>query len=252
MKRLDRPAAPDCLATDTQERSATHRARYEETRYPSGGWRALWNDLDKGQDGVSAPRRALLAMSADECAYCGIWIGNDHMQVDHILPKEDFPLAAYAWENLLPACDACNRRKSSFVPESLRGKRVVEPCLADTTPHDHVFDKRRLFTEVSLHDRLVDPSFDDPAEHIELLLDIPEHRPTSEAGKLTYQKLLRHREIAERLRKVRIAARIVIEQPLSPDQIDAMAVGSSHPSLFYRFAAYWRASPTETPPPDTG
>ncbi len=201
---------------------------------------------------MSAPRRTLLSMSGGECAYCGLLIGNDHMQVDHILPKDRFPFIAYAWDNLLPAYDACNRRKASFVPASLEEKRIVERCLANITPHDHHFDKAHIFTEIARDDRFVDPSFDTPDEHVELLLDIPDYRPKSAIGKLTHRRLLHHREIAERLRKVRDLASIVIQVPLSEEQVEVMAIGSSHPSLFHRFAAHWRATgsaPTAALPP---
>lgn len=90
MKALRRPAAPTCFATDTEERTQIHRERYANLRYPSGAFRALWNDLDKDETCVGAARRALLALSDDEWAYCGLLVGNDHMQVDHVLPKEEF------------------------------------------------------------------------------------------------------------------------------------------------------------------
>lgn len=245
MKQLTRSPAPACLATDDEERSRIQRERYEKTHYPSGGWRALWNELDRDESGVSAARRALLAMSADECAYCGLWIGNDHMQVDHILPKEAFPFVAYAWENLLPTCDACNRRKLAFVPPSLIGKTVVEPCLEGSMAHDIVFRKPHVFLEIARDDRLVDPSFDNPDEHIDVLMDIPTYRPKSSIGEITYKRFFRHPEVTCRLAKVREAARVVIEAELGPEGLSAMAMVSSHPSLFYRFVEYWRAAQRE-------
>jgi uncharacterized protein (TIGR02646 family) len=240
VRRLERPAAPSCLATDTEDRARVHRARYTDCRYPSGALKPLWNDLDKDEAGVSAPRRALLEMTDGECAYCGLLVGNDHMQVDHILPKEHFRHVMYAWENLLPACSACNRRKFTFTPESLRDKRVVEACLRETVEHDLVFDKPHLFREISREDRLVDPSFDDPAEHLDLVMDIPTYRPTTPIGEHTYARLFRHREIAERLGRVRAAARVVVELELPEDALSSMAIASSHPSLFRRFAEHWR------------
>jgi uncharacterized protein (TIGR02646 family) len=239
MKALPRPGAPDCISTDTEERTRIHRERYANLRFPSGGFRDLWNLLDKDESGVGAVRRALLALSGGECAYCGRDVGNDHMQVDHILPKEEFPFLAYAWENLLPSCDACNRRKKSYVPPSLQKKRVVERCLVEDQAHDFVFDKPRLFGEIARAERLVDPSFDDPAEHIELLFDFATYRPKDRMGQITHARLLRHPEIDERLAKVREAARVVVETPLTEAQLAAFAIASSHPSLFRRFAAYW-------------
>jgi uncharacterized protein (TIGR02646 family) len=234
MKALPRPGAPDCFSTDTEERARIHRERYANLRFPSGGFRDLWNSLEKG-----AVRRALLALSDGECAYCAMFVGNDHMQVDHILPKEEFPLLAYAWENLLPSCDACNRRKKSYVPPSLQGKRVVERCLAEEHAHDFVLDKPHLFGELARPERLIDPSFDDPASHIELLFDFATYRPKDRMGQITHTRLLRHPEIDERLAKIREAARVVVETPLTDAQLTAFAIASSHPSLFRVFAAYW-------------
>lgn len=244
MRRLERPPPPPCLATDTGERAQRHRERYASCRYPGGAWKALWNDLDKDETGTSAPRRALLAMSAGECAYCGRCVGDPDLQVDHILPKEDFPLLAYAWENLLPACGTCNRRKLAFVPVSLEGKRVVEACLQATTPHDLVFDKARLFGEVARDDRLVDPSFDDPGEHLDLVMDVPTYRPKTPAGRLTWARFFRHREVAERLCRVRDLARAVVEDECSPELVDLMTAAGNmaYPSLFRRFVDHFRAA----------
>ena len=159
------------------------------------------------------------------------------MQVDHILPKEEFPFLAYAWENLLPSCDACNRRKKAYAPPSLQKKRIIERCLADDQAHDHVFDKPRLFGELVPTERLIDPSFDDPAAHIELLFDFGSYRPKDRMGEITYERLLRH--LDERLAKIREAARVVVETTLTDAQLADFAAVTSHPSLFRLFAAYW-------------
>jgi uncharacterized protein (TIGR02646 family) len=237
MKALSRPRAPDCFSTDTEERTQIHRARYANLRFPSGGFRDLWNTLEKDDSGVGAVRRALLDLSGGECAYCGLFVGNDHLQVDHILPKEEFPFLAYAWENLLPSCDACNRRKKAYVPPSLYKKRIVERCLVEDQTHDFVFDKPRLFGELTRTERLVDPSFDLPDEHIELMFDFASYRPKDRMGEITYERLLRH--LDERLAKVREAARVVVETTLTDAQLADFAAVTSHPSLFRLFAAYW-------------
>jgi len=245
VKKLDRLPPPGCLATDTEEGAQAQRDRYADLRYPSGAWRSGWNQLDKDETQVSAPRRTLLLMSAGECAYCGLWISNAAMEVDHILPKEAFPFLAYAWDNLLPACRPCNGRKLAFVPRSLQGKRVVEECVSATVPHDRIFDKRRLFSEEARDDRLVDPSFDDPAEHIELLMDTPSYRPKSPIGELTYARFFRRREVAEELVKVRDAARDFVRDESPPHLVEHCARLNRHPSLFLRFIDYWNTEKRE-------
>ncbi len=238
MRALTRGPAPACLATDTPAAEATHRGRYDDLRYPSGKIRPLWNDLDKDARGVGAVRRALLAMSEDECAFCGRWVGNDHMQVDHLLPQEAFPFLAYAWENLLPTCDVCNRRKLMFVPARLRGRVIVDVCLRGPREYDLLFDKAHLFHEVAADHRLVDPSFDTPEDHLEVVLDVPTYRPKTALGSVTYTRLFIRREITAHLDKIREAARVGIEGTCSDEGIEAFATVCGYPSLFRRFVAY--------------
>jgi uncharacterized protein (TIGR02646 family) len=241
MRHLPRPPAPPCLATETPEGAAAQRARYDDLRYPSGGIKPRWNDLEKDEHGVGAVRRALIVMSDSECAYCGFLVGNDHMQVDHVLPQEHFPFVAYAWPNLLPTCDACNRKKLAFVPESLRNKIIVEYCLREHRLHDHVFDKEHLFGVVAREDRLIDPTFDDPTEHIEVLLDVPTYVPKSAIGRVTFKRLLDRRELVIHLAKVRDAARVSIDAALPEEGLEHFAKACGYPSLFRRFVTYWRA-----------
>ena len=240
MRGVRRGPAPACLATDTPEAEATHRRRYDDLRYPSGGIRPLWNELAKDERGVGAVRRALLTMTGDECAYCGLLVGNDHMQVDHVLPKEEFPFLAYAWANLLPSCDACNRRKLELVPERLRGKVIVERCMKEHRVHDFVFDKEHLFLAVASEHRLIDPSFDDPEEHLEILMDFAVYRPKTPIGRVTHVRLFARREDMARLANVKEAAPIGVDESCTEELLEHFAKVSSHPSLFRRFVAYWR------------
>lgn len=256
MRQILRGAAPTCLATDTPESAAVQKRRYDELRYPSGGIKPLWNELEKDDHGVGAVRRALLVMSDGECAYCGFLVGHDHMQVDHILPKELFELLAYAWDNLLPSCDTCNRRKLAFVPERLRGKVIVERCLQAHRAYDHVFDKVHLFLVVAGHDRLIDPTFDDPEEHLTVFMDVPSYLPKTPMGRTTYARLFApRREIAEHLAKTKEAARVSLNPALTDGELEAFATVCGYPSLFRRFAAHWRAErdagrlPTPEPAP---
>jgi uncharacterized protein (TIGR02646 family) len=241
MRHLSRPPAPACLATETPEGAAKQRGRYDDLRYPSGGIRPLWNDLEKDEHGVGAVRRALLAMSDGECAFCGRLLGNDHMQVDHVLPKEHFPFLSYAWPNLLPTCDACNRKKLAFVPERLRDKVIVELCLQEHRSHDYIFDKEHLFRVVAADHRLIDPTFDDPADHMELLLAIPVYVPKSPIGRTTYKRMFERREIVAHLAQVKEAARVGVDVTCTEEDLEHFAKACGYPSLFRRFVAYWRA-----------
>jgi uncharacterized protein (TIGR02646 family) len=75
----------------------------------------------------------------DKCAYCETdTSAGAALQVEHYRPKkkviedqkhEGYYWLAYEWTNLLYACSACNRAKSTHFP--IKGKRSYEPPLQD-------------------------------------------------------------------------------------------------------------------------
>ncbi len=152
------------------------------------------------------------------------------------------PIRRLCLANLLPTCDACNRRKLAFVPERLRERVVIEPCLREHRAHDHVFDKEHPFRVVAGDHRLVDPSFDDPVDHLALEPSVPEYQPRTPVGVVTYNRLFaRRRETAVDLAKVKQAARVSIEGTCSDEGVEVFAQACGYPSLFRRFVAHWRA-----------
>ena len=85
------------------------------------------NTTCKDADGISIIRKQLLKMSNSSCAYCGKKIGNSSLDVDHYLPLSQFQYIAYCWDNLIPACKACNQSsKRDFIPSSLKKIKIVE------------------------------------------------------------------------------------------------------------------------------
>jgi len=52
------------------------------------------------------------------CAYCGVTISLEEMQVDHIFPKSSGGTDSF--DNLNPACRPCNYRKDTFTIEGFR------------------------------------------------------------------------------------------------------------------------------------
>lgn len=88
----------------------------------------------------------------EHCMYCESGEATD---IDHYRPLSRFPLLAFVWSNYLLACHNCN---SNY-------KRSQFPLDAEERP------------------LLLDPTVDDPSEHLELLPSTGDYRGTSSRGR---------------------------------------------------------------------
>ncbi len=129
--------------------------------------------------GADAVRKALEKLFHDKCAYCeGKSMGQADWDVEHFRPKgsvaerDDHPgyyWLAYEWENLYPSCQHCNQKRRdrprwgdlSAASGPAKGKLDQFPLATEAlramSPADDHRQENRL---------LVDPSTDDPEEHI--------------------------------------------------------------------------------------
>ena len=154
-----------------------------------------------------AVRDALEEMFARKCAYCeSAYDIVQPVDIEHFRPKnavesvDDHPgywWLAMDWENLLPSCIDCNRRRDQKLPKKLgetllemthqrtviaaAGKRAIFPvedeakrwtCLDDQLDDDGTEEGRLL----------LDPTRDDPAEHLAFCVD------STDAGGLVYAR----------------------------------------------------------------
>jgi uncharacterized protein (TIGR02646 family) len=92
---------------------------------------AVWNQ--------SYIRSALLSMSHNKCVYCETRVDEEakYMEIDHYFCKGAHPNEVVAWNNLVPSCKRCNVNKGSY--------------------------------DVAVHGSLIDPTIDDPADHLSLI-----------------------------------------------------------------------------------
>jgi hypothetical protein len=89
----------------------------------------LWNDAIEGARALSTDEQAALVAIKDKvdseyrkaapyllddigryCAYCELPV-HEPLQIEHVLPKSQYPTFALEWDNFLPACTGCNSRK---------------------------------------------------------------------------------------------------------------------------------------------
>ncbi|MDM8564697.1 HNH endonuclease [Candidatus Halobeggiatoa sp. HSG11] len=196
MNKINRLSSPDCLNNQIQSSKAKKIKFYENLRY-QGKIKPRWNTACKEGDKVSKIRQKLLQMSNETCVYCGIKIDDVTMDVDHYLPSSLFPYLAYSWDNLVPSCKKCNQNiKSDFSPASLTGKKIVENILSDNIEHELVYDKKQLLD--SVNDRLIEPTFDNPEEHLEFNPEFYFYENKTKIGEITIRKFFVHKEVAEK------------------------------------------------------
>jgi hypothetical protein len=86
--------------------------------------------------------------------YCADSLGTD---IDHFEPIKEFPAGTFAWPNHLLACSFCNsNQKRDRFPRDAAGQAL-----------------------------LIDPTRDDPVDHLRLILRTGEYRPLTPRGSAT-------------------------------------------------------------------
>jgi hypothetical protein len=141
--------------------------------------RALWRRTSI-RTTVIEPLRAVLqemAPGIERCMYCGDSFGTD---IDHHEPLARSPLRTFDWFNHLLACAHCNSHR-----------------------------KRELFpTDLSGNPLLIDPTAEDPFDHLMLALSVGEYAPLTEKGRETIKVCGLNRFVLARARQQ--AFRVVV------------------------------------------
>jgi 5-methylcytosine-specific restriction endonuclease McrA len=73
---------------------------------------------------VKFNRRNIYIRDQYTCQYCGKHPSKEHLTIDHILPRSRGGRST--WENVVLACQACNARKGSRLPEEA-GMKLLKP-----------------------------------------------------------------------------------------------------------------------------
>ncbi|MCX4747012.1 HNH endonuclease [Kitasatospora sp. NBC_01287] len=156
---LQRPPLPEELV----ERMSARGERLPQYR---GGARELWRDSRTIRRELSAH---LVAMAAglSRCMYCG---DSEGTSIDHFQPIAMAPQRAFDWLNHLWACAYCNSNQ----------KRDLYPM-----------DRDGLAL-------LIDPTADEPADHLDLVLATGAYRPRTAKGSETIRIFGLDRPVLER------------------------------------------------------
>lgn len=264
MRKIQRTSPPDCLNNAIPATKVAKIGYYESVekkietinakirageKPPKFNITTRWNTLQKTREGISAIRKNLLEMSDLCCAYCGVKITkNSDLEVEHFLPKgrTAFPFLAYCWENYLPSCHTCNTAKCTFVPASLKGKQIVDSVLKGKPAHSGAtfYEWRSILEDTE--DRLLEPSFDNPAEHLEFMPEFFMYNPKTEIGKETISRFFSHKEVTDNWEKLSLAIRIIVRDNTSPeDVIEALIDFGGYAFLHHTFLDYWKREKAE-------
>lgn len=210
MNVITRLAQPDCW---TAKKKVDF---YSNLRDRNNEIRPRWLNTCLDENDKSRIRTTLLEMSDGCCAYCGRKIKLEEMDVEHFLPKEAFPYLAYCWENYLASCKPCNQYiKRDFVPQSLKNRLLKDTDIDNFIPRNVVQEnfKNSLLLQITdyenfiksvifenCQDRIIDPSFDSPSEH--LVFDVLSgYEGLTNIGKIT-KSLFFEESFAKELAKI--------------------------------------------------
>jgi hypothetical protein len=159
------------LPQPVRDRMAALTAEIRETESAErvGTARDLWHRTSTRTHVTTPVRAALAGMApgAERCMYCGDNQGTD---IDHHEPLARDPLRAFDWLNHLLACSHCNsHHKRDRFPVDDRGRPL-----------------------------LIDPSAEDPFEHLMLSLSVGEYRPLTAKGEQSIEVFGLNRHILAR------------------------------------------------------
>ncbi|MFC4072091.1 hypothetical protein [Actinoplanes subglobosus] len=179
---------------DARMTTLTGRIQQEETGERLSTARTLWRQSHTRAT-VTAPIRTVLAgmaAGAERCMYCGDNQGTD---IDHHEPMFRAPLRTFDWYNHLLACSHCNsHHKRDRFPVDGQGRPL-----------------------------LIDPSAEDPFDHLMLSLSVGEYRALTAKGRESIEVFGLNRPILARGRQQAFA---VVEMCLRqwPDAVRGKSV----------------------------
>ncbi len=192
MRRVHRPALPAAAQSYLdQRRLATIAAANVDS-----AWKTA-RQTQKIQVVVGALQR--MAGARERCMYCVDSHGSD---IEHFWPKSAYPTRAFEWPNMLLCCAECGRFKGDRFPLSVTG-----------------------------HPTLVDPSAEDPWDHLDFdpdtgnltaRFDAVSDTPSAK-GESTVQllQLDRREGMTEGYRRTYLRLAASVRQALSSGAIDA-------------------------------
>ena len=94
----------------------------------------------------SLTNRALFERDSHLCAYCGVTHGKSTLTRDHVLPTSK--QGKNVWENVVTACDSCNRVKDDRTPEQAGMPLLYVPYAPSFNEHMILMNRKILVDQM--------------------------------------------------------------------------------------------------------
>ena len=265
MLQYYRTSPPECLENlnilSKQKKIDYYKKIVSEVGKRKIKWKItkIWNEWEKikniyGEE-ISDIRTKLLIMTNNSCAFCGKRISNDTLEVEHFLPSSEFPFIAYCWENYLPSCSTCNSRfKTTFVPEVLKTKIIVESIIVDKVngklidgicsddqKFDYIYDRNLILGNITKEGRILDCTYDKVDEHLIFRPELHSYEVVrdSSIGTITKGKLFRHSSVEERFRKISKIVRNVIKRGDDFSSLEDFIELDGYDFYYIKYYEFW-------------
>jgi len=92
---------------------------------------------------VKVTRKTIIMRDGGKCMYCGQKPDKGYLQMEHVFPKSRGGKAT--WDNLVAACEPCNRKKGNRTPEEAGMKLIHKPL--PMTVHTSRYIMRQIGSE---------------------------------------------------------------------------------------------------------
>lgn len=193
MRRVDRSSVDAPLSLGRKDRGGQTELQ-RATTYMANPAHTKSYDFERYKD--AEVKEQLERLFHGKCAYCeSFYAGTQPVDVEHYRPKGEIEEVAghrgywwlaMDWENLLPSCIDCNRRRRQRSPLSRAGKPLrliagagfseseeVQTGKASSFPLATEAGRAQLPADALDREKrlLIDPTRDDPAAHLSFNLD---------------------------------------------------------------------------------
>ncbi|HYO58663.1 hypothetical protein [Archangium sp.] len=130
MRKLERPG----LSPDTLALLARRTGEVAAAADPADKVRRLWAQKDNAAFREIRTRLRAMASGRERCMYCEDSAAED---IEHFWPKKDFPLRAFDWLNYLLACSCCNSnyKRQQFPRDASEAPLLIDPTVDEPTEH---------------------------------------------------------------------------------------------------------------------
>lgn len=262
MRRVERIGGVPSNLESTNKSGKTERDRARDHQLDTNPRKGSFTYTAYKHDDV---KRKLAALFHNKCAYCETFFSaSAPVDIEHYRPKgsvADDPAhpgywwLAMSWDNLLPSCIDCNRKRKQYLPDASTSLKVLHDSITsiklgeggkqDSFPLRD--PAKRLSAESYIYTDeeplLLDPTRDDPREHLRFSVDrtspislvLPGSAPgkASERGAMSIQTygLNRLGLVQDRtrlLRRLEFLGEMILELGIIADELKELP---SHPTL---------------------